>query len=265
MMDYRRHVDAFINGVSLQTAAPMTVIQEITEAEAETDIVLSQHPRTGQRLGSRRRKAKEIRITAVIGNQYDLEARARQLDLMAAWAQDGMLKVSYRPGEHLRVKVKKRPPLGAVREWTQPMEFIFAAYEIPYWEDDEAEYVWFENVDNVGSEVSGSISLAGSAPYVPLNCVFVVAEGTLNQLQVRTPAGAMTLSNVNVPAGNELRIEHAEEDHHLIIRCGSSSRLACRTADSADDLLVVPGAPTDIAFTADTTVQLTASGRGLWA
>lgn len=238
------------------------MIQAVEEAEAETDILTSdKFGAYGSYLAGRRRKTKQIRISCVIGVLYDLDERARVLDALATWAQDGYLTVSYRPGKRLRAKITKRPSLGDIREWTQAIEIEFTAYSLPYWEDVTPSEVTITAAAN--SAKTGKLTINGTADKVPVEVTVTnTGSAALQTLDLTVGNTQMSLAGLNIPKNGQLTIAY-DDDMLLRITDGTASKLSCRVASSSDDLQGSPGDNT-VSIKGNVAVSATFSARGLW-
>jgi hypothetical protein len=262
-MDYKRRVNVVLNGVNLQDAAPLVVAQVINEVTPDTDLVtVNNYAFAGQRFIRLRRKKKEIRIGCMIACVYDLQLRAAMQDALTKWAQDGILEVSYRPEQRLRVNVTSKPALGSVRDWTQELEVVFTANALPYWEDLYPTTVSLTAV--AGQTASGSVVPPGSTAVIPVEVTVTnTGAGILNTVSVSAGDTAMEFSGLNIPAGGRLVLSY---DNNMVLHITDSttSKAHCRTAASDDNLLAVPGQSATFQVSGDSNVSAVFSMRGLW-
>lgn len=265
MIDYQRRVEVWLNDVNLQTAAPLAVVQYVNEVAPEFDLEAADLARpAGSRLSRRKRTAKEIRIGCVIGNLYDLTVRAQALDAIAGWARDGILKVSYRPNQQLRVIAGKPPTLGNAREWTQNVEISFYAYALPFWEGTaENERVVSLTTDGV-NESAGQINPAGTAEFAPVE-ILITNTGAAAMTACTVIVGSMVigLTGLNVAPGEAVHMYH-DETMLFRIRAGTTELTSCRSASSDDELTAPSGTYTAVRVTTDAPATVEFKTRGLW-
>lgn len=263
-IDYRRIVGVSLNGVPLTSAESLAVVQQVEEVTPEMDLdTADAHRPIGSTLLRRKRKAKEIKIGVIIGNLYDLELRAQAADAIRAWAQDGILEVSYRPEQRLRVKAGRVAALGQVREWTQMIEISLVAYALPYWESKTAVSTTL-NLATAGGTQSGTITPDGTADFAPCAVTITnVSNATIHTITVTVGDRSIVLENLELSAGAQLVLSH-NDDMVYTITSGGVSKNDARTPDSDDELLVVPGQSNAISITADQAVSAVFSARGLW-
>lgn len=252
-----RHVEAYLDGRSLRDAAPRIWITQITEDAATLEPRTSVFPGwDGERLIRTERRSLTVHIECQVHEVHNLTARAAALDAIAAWAGGGgILTVSYRPHQRLRVTPTAVPALGAARDYTQTITADLTAYAVPYWEDMTVRTA------EPAAAASGEtlLSVPGSVD-TPLDAEITPAAA-LTSLQITTARGAVALQGLSVAAGKKIILSHTEDDI-LTITADGTGVLRCRTAASADDLLI-PAGPSTVAWTADAAcaVKLMARGR----
>lgn len=264
-MDYARLVKATINGVELSRATRYAFIQTATESSPEIELTLSDRlSLAGQHYTRAKTKSKEIKLGIIIAELYDLRARARTLDIINEWAQDGILTLSYRPHQQLRVQVTKRPALGSVREWSQIIEVILKAHVLPFWEATTPTQVTITAAANAAG--TGNLQPDGNVEKVPVE-ITVTNRGSavMNSLTVSAGNTAMVFTGLAIPAGQTLRLFY---DDNMILRIATGqgvNKTSCRTAASSDELLASPGVANLCSVSANTPASAIFSARGLWA
>lgn len=248
MVDHNRRVYATLNGVRLQDVAPLAVIQSIVESPPELD-VMTMDTSNSQRFLRMTRKKRDIKIGIVIGCVYDLQTRAQTLDAIAKWARDGVLEVSYRPWQQLYVHVTKAPALGSVREWTQEIEILLTAYSFPFWETRELGEI--EVVTTAMSSAGAPVTPAGTVDIEPVEVtVLNTSSDIMSGLTLMAGDTKMIFGGLNVGFGQKLVLAY---DHNGLLRieCDGVSKVSCRTPESDDNLLVVPGQQSWLGISAD--------------
>lgn len=258
-MDKHRRVSAYINGVPLTDAVPLALIRQITENPAEHELLTGERPaRPGQNVIVLRRTRLNVTIEFVIRELFDLSARAMEIEAAAAWAQDGILELSNKPGRKLKMVVTERPALGNIRDYNQAFLVKCSAIACPYWQD--AFYISASTTGTTGNAV---LLPAGTVKRLPLEFTVIPTGETMTALTVAANGSAMEFTGLNVAAGTPFCLRY--DDNMLQwITAGGASALSARTAASADDLFVYPRQSNTITFTANTAVSAVFMARGLY-
>lgn len=248
-----------MNGIRLQDAAPKVWITQAEETVDSLDVTTAVIPGwDGERPIRTARRSMRVKISAQIHEVRDLAARAAAFEAIAAWAgEGGILTLSNRPGRRLRVVTTSSPSLGKIRDYTQQVDIEFTAYAPPFWEDE------YPITKAVSSAASGSVTFTVTGSHRTLLDVSATATGSLSSFSVTCGSSTIALTGLSVAANTPLILSHTDEDW-LTIRAGTSSLLSKRTAASADDLILQPGANT-VSWTASRAVALTLSTRGRYA
>lgn len=251
-----RHVDLYLNGISLASAAPKVWIRQVSEEIPALDTVTAVFPGwDGERPIRVNRRRLNVTVTAQIHEVRDLMIRAAALDAIAGWVgEGGILTASWRPGKRLRVVPVSRPALGAVRDYTQEIKIELAAFAPPFWEDMTAA----RHEGEAGASGSIAFGMTGTAP-APVD-VAAVPGGALTEFAVTAGGQTIALEGLSLAAGKELRISHTV-DGFLTVTADGTPVLSARTAASADDLEILPGANT-VTWTADAACAVTVLTRG---
>lgn len=251
-----RVIDAWINDVSLREVDPRIVLRRIDDAPPTVETTWGDNPgRDGQRMLGRRRTNRRVTLTFGVRELYDLAARARIVDAVNAWAQDGFLKVSNRPERRLPVKAAQYAVVQDPRNYNEDFSVAFDS-PFPFWEDSAAK-----RVQLTGSSAAGQIKNLGSAPAL---CGVTVshASGTLNTLSITVGHSTFSFSSLGVGAGTDLVIDH-DANGYLRIMAGTTSKLARRSAASGDELVAMPGI-NEITLTANVSVTAVVEVRAAW-
>lgn len=238
-----RQQDAILNGVSLRGVDSRVIVRSINEDSNDVDFSAVENPgRHGQRmLAAPRRRGKTIYIDFAIRELYDLTERAEILDTVNAWAQDGYLQTSNRPGKRIHVVCTNRATAANLREYTTDYRIELMAFRSPFWEDDyPAQTPTITGNSSVKAAVPGTAETACEAR--------ITATGALNAMTL-TVTGAdgstrtMAFSGLGMVAGDVLSVGY-DDNGYLFARANSVSVLAKRSATSADELTVSPGGAT---------------------
>lgn len=250
-----RHVEVYLDGVSLRDAAPKIWIKQVTEDVTAPEVTTAPFPGwDGERPIRSVRRSMRVTIAATIHEVHDLAVRSAALDAIAGWMRAGTLTVSYRPGRRLRVVPTGRPSLGKVRDYTQEVTMEFTAYAPPYWEDSAAT----EKVCTAGTTGSVTLNATGTT-LSPLGAA-IVPSATLTEFELTAGNRTVSLEGLELASGKQLVFAHTP-DGFLTITADGVGVLSCRTADSADDLEVSPGANT-VTWEADASCAVTLITRG---
>lgn len=253
-------MNVFLNSVPLASLDPSIVLLDVEELPPETATVTQLRGEgDGAPAVKQQRTALRIRLKMEI-HQPDMARRKAVCTRIAGWAgPGGSLALSDRPGQTLDVACEALPVLPSALHWTQPVTLTLVACDFPYWRSARAATV------NSGSAASHQLTLnpSGNAVAVPLEAQIRNASGnTVNSLTISTPCGAFTLESLGLASGQLLEI--SEEMGVPVVRVAGTSKLACRTPQSSDRLLVNSGMANAVAVSADQVVDVSASGRGAW-
>lgn len=255
-----------LNGTQLDEVDARVLVLGVSDAAGkETINAVSRFGGAGQRVTGRHRDTLDVTVRFGLRIKADdMAARSALFEKVCAWAVGGgWLTLNYRPNRCIYVACAQLPSAGDLAEWNGEYSIVFRAYGVPYW----------QQATPVSVSVSGArtasrlLEVAGSADTV-LNVSFANISGMeIATFSISAGESRFDLENLGLAANETLLIDHAE-DGLLRIRIqgvrGFRSALACRTAESSDDLAVSPGAVT-VAFSAQRAGQLTVSCYGRFA
>lgn len=251
-----KRLNAWINDAALRDVDSRLYITEITEPEADVTLEWGAAPGiAGQRLLRRTRQSKRVRIEFDIRELFDLRARAAILSAVNGWAADGILKVSYRPEQRMRVALTQAAALSDARDVSGKYAVEFTAGPSPYWEDEAATTLAL----TAGTTGSGTILVPGQAK-TPAEITVTPSGATLNDLSVTIQGQNMTFADLAVGSGVALKIGH-DERGILTIRAGDTGKLSKRTAASVDDFNLAPGSA-EVSFEANAACAVSVGVRG---
>ena len=253
-----RRIEAWMDGEALSSAGPF-IIREVYEDPAALEILTGERPGGyGQRLLSKKRQSLSVAIEVMIRELFDLTARARHAEALAAWCRGSVLELSNRPERRLHCYCSAEPALGEVRNYTSALRVEFTADAVPYWEDVTPR----EATASGSSSGSGTLWIPGSAA-TPVCVTVTPTGGSLTSFSVTVGGQTIELENLSVAQNGTLSfLRDARDD--LSIMYSGASQLPKRTAESADDLFTEPGSAA-YSFTANTACTVTVSARGRWA
>lgn len=251
-MNYRRQ-DVSINGVSLRGLDSRVIVRAIRETENEAEVNFGNLAGRSGRLpiGQRLRRGKTVEVEFAIRELYDLPARARVLDMVNAWATDGVLQMSSRLDQRLNVYCTARAPGGDLRDYNANYTLTFKTGGIPYWEATSPTTL---TVTEAGEH---ALIIPGTAPTV-VDADFTAIGASTSSLTIAVRTGTVTryFYTGAIEADSSVHWEHTSDG----ILIGSVSSL---TSLSDDDLFAGPGA-VYVSVTADGPFTATFGARGRW-
>lgn len=245
-----------LDGQGLQDIDPAICLRDIREEAPPLRAAALEGLGDGMRLTRRWRPRLTVSVTFEV-HEYD-PARRKAIAMKAcAWARDGWLTLSDRPGQRLRVICERLPAVDSALRWTDPLTIGFAAYALPFWQEAHPASATF-----AGRSGSAAVTPAGTRP------CFLEAEITATEpvsaLTLTAGGGRYELTGLGMRAGETLSIGYEADSHRQFMRVGQRSVLSCRSAASADDLMLTPRKPNSVGIEADGAVRATVRGYGLW-
>ena len=263
-----KRLNAWINGAALRDADARVIVVAITEDNYEIESEFAGYlTRPGRAVTKRPiRRSLTVRIEIAIREVHDLTARAAVLETVNAWAQDGYLQISSRPGRRLNVICTRRAAGGNLKSYTNTFVLEFQTTGIPYWESDEASAMT--------PGIAGEVTVPGTAQTVAE--LEITPEDDIDNLVITASGNGgesyyqMTF-DVAAEADSTIHIYH---DAYGYLRATKiygrqvTNILNKRTADSDDDLFIVPGQGHVFAHASyeetDVDCAVTAKIRGRW-
>lgn len=244
-----------MDGVALSTVGPF-IIREVHEDPPTMEITNGERPGGyGQRLILKKRQSLKVAIEVVIRELFDLSARVRHAEALAAWAQGSVLELSNHPGRRLLVYCSGEPAVGEVRDYNSVLRVELTADTVPYWEDATPSLA-------TAASTSGTLYVPGTA-LTPVGLTVTPTEDTLTEFSVTVGGQTIALTSLSVPQDGVLRFDRDSRDD-LMISYNGASMLSKRSAASADDLFTAPGLAA-YSYTADADCDVVLSVRGRWA
>lgn len=230
---------AALNGAQLDQVDNRIIIQGIrTKAGKDQWSAAGLGSGAGSRVTGKKRDSLDIEIAFTINEKsYRPADRATVLDKVKKWAcGGGVLTVNYKSGQQARVECVQFPEEGdAASRGTYTI--VFRAYAVPYWVETIPTSISRTGV----SAISGvSLTVNGSAK-TPLEFTFKNTSGsTIQTLTISAGGNTIELTGLSLSNNQTLTLDHTAKGVQRI-RVGSTSKMACRTIESADELWVVPG------------------------
>lgn len=211
----------------------------------------------GAVVGRKTKECAKVTISFEI-HAYLIDERQAILQAVIGWARNGgTLRLNDRPAQKLVCVCEELPSIDSVRDWTAPLNIVFAAYGIPYWQEENASVISLS-----GSNASGMIDVPGNGGDACVDCT-IVPRGTLTSVRLTAGSTFIELTGLSIGSGSQLLITH-DDNQILHITAQGASRLSKRTGQSSDDLVVPSGATSRVATASNVPVTATFSTRGLW-
>lgn len=226
-----------IDGVYLHDLDSRIIVQSIDEGEAKMSprtVMLG--GRVGQRLTTMDRQMLDVVVRFAVSGRRDMIGRAKIIEDIAAWASgSSILTVDYRPNRRLHVVCVQYPSIGNIKEWNEDMAITFRAYEQPYWEDETPTMVGA----SFTAEKNVKMFTPGSMP-TPLNAIIRnPAESEITSVELLCDGQKLAFDGIHLGQGSEMRIDHNGSIMQATI--DGATVYGCRTTDSDDDLMLLPG------------------------
>lgn len=240
-----------LNGVWLHQLDDAIHVQDIVELPPRLRIVTANRPDAGSHLLERIRESLSVEIHLTI-EAYDVQVRQGLLHQVITWAEGGgMLSLSSKHGWQLPVVCTQLPTCSHLH-WLDTLTITFTAYATPYWQDDTP--------CTFTTQGACKLSVPGTAPDTPLDLTIRnVSDEPLTSITIQA-AGTLSFTGLSIAPGEALRIHHDTGVFGAEMTSGdvALSALSCRTMNSCDDLLLIPGC--DNVFTISANVAITATG-----
>lgn len=250
----------YLNKVGLTDIDPTIYIRSVKYgAPSITTKTVERARYNGSRVTRQRMDSSTVTVSfSVI--EYD---PARYMDIMhriTAWAMaGGVLTTDDRPNQRLRVVCTSAPSGQGQANMADAREIEFSAFDQPFWEDTIPKRTTL-----TGSTGNGQISGVGSAsdPFVEVRAV---TSGTVTSITLNAANTTISLSGISVQTGQALVIAY-DETHtlHIYNEDTGVSYLSKRSAASDDDLMIPAGEFSAVSFTANGSMTVTFSVRGLY-
>lgn len=243
-----------LDGVSLADTADALHMLDVHEDAPRMHTSALPRIGGGTRTLLHQRESLSVRITMALTSP-DSVRREEALRAASAWADaGGMLRLSTRPGQRLRID---RAAMSAVsaEDWTESLCLTLTACDAPWWESAEPVRVTIAD--------EGVLHAPGDTGNAPVSAVITnTGEAALTRVSVGCGGTQMTFEGLSVPAGAALSLHAA--DGLLIAQVGEDSVLDRRTSISDDLLLADCGRVNLLSVSADQPVSAEFSMRGRW-
>lgn len=234
-----------LNDVWLDEIDSRIIISGIEEGEPKLNwSAVSLFGGVGQRVTSHHRESLDVTVKFALRiTSKHLTARSELLEKITGWAAEGgWLRLNYRQNRRLRVVCAALPGIDDLAKWDSEYTITFRAYGVPYWQQVTPATLTIASTKSMNR----SMEVAGTADSV-LNMTFTNISGMeISTLTVATEHGSFAFKSLGLKADESLVIDHTAAGL-LRIRIQNTagtyrSAMAMRTPESADDLLISPGA-----------------------
>lgn len=247
-------LDAAFGAENLRDADPRILVTNISQ-EIRTKITYGENSgRDGRRMHRMRREVIRITVSFKLWEFSSVPDREAALEAANAWARDGYLSISSKPGRRILVQCVARAASRKPRDHKEEFQIVFETAESPFWEDEAPTQYTLS-----GTADSKSVSVPGTYEAI-FEATVAHSAGTLDALTLTVGDTAMAFSGLAIAAGTNLIIGH-DDAGRLTILAGNASKYACRTAASDDELMADPGSVT-AALSADVACSVALRVRG---
>lgn len=248
--------EAYLNGVALGSLSTDILILDIEypapTIRTETFTVAK---RQGSRVHRRFVEKTLVTISFAIRNP-DTRARQTICGAVAKWAKNGgILTINDRVGQRLRCVCDTPPSVSSALRWGDTLRVVFVAYSLPFWEE-----VVPSSLRLSGTQGSGPLFVPGSVDGAVVEAA-IKANAALSTVTLGANGSTLTLSGLSVASGQTINITY-NDNMVQSIKVGSTSLIDKRTG--VDDLLVNCGETNTLTVSANASVTVDFSVRGLW-
>lgn len=257
-----RYYHVWINGHGIQDIDPTLTVTGVEEKAPELELQTSANAKyDGTHVTGFFRRSLEVEVKLWC-KERRMERRARLLDKIREWADDGVLRVNYRPHQQLQVIRTALPSFGGEWKWAEEISLGFTAYGVPFWQDDTLTRTQVN-----GTQISAGIRPPGTAERCFLRWSLTNRSGSsLTSLTVKNADNGtfITLSGISVAPGGMVAADY-DLNGYLSIKDGNGNTLLPkRTAASYDDVVLNQRSGNTIEITASGEVDGVISARGLY-
>lgn len=249
-----------LEGVELSSIAPEIIVTDITHNAPVREVRASS-------IAGRNGKLYTRTVTSSTGvtvsfeiHTPDVRRRAAIMEDVQRWAMPGgVLTTSDRPDRVLRVVCESLPTIGSAQKWTGTCSIGFAAYAVPFWEDETPRRV------SITGNGSKSLFVPGFAAPASVEAkVTNTGSGAISTVTLTAGDTSMTFEGLALGAGQTMTIAH-DARGLLTARIGGASVLDKRTAASSDELELEPVKNATLTVTTNGTASTTFGVRGRYA
>ena len=248
--------EVFLNDISLSSLNDNLAITDISYPAPSIEHSVSQYAGRDGGYVSGSRKSEAVVAVSIELHIYNTQERQAACQEIISWAKNGgKLQTSDRVDQYIQCVCTKIPSIESALKWTDTLTVEFAAYAIPYWQSEFASEAALS-----GTDASGVVFVPGNGK--TRADVKITASAALSSITVGFGSASITLSGLNVSAGDVIAFSH-DENGTLYIKQGTVSLLLHRTPASSDDLEADCGT-IPISITASSSVEAVFSAKGVW-
>lgn len=249
--------EAYMDGIALSSIDPSICVLNITPGDIGPSFTLKNVAgRDGSIIAQKRDEKTSVTIEFEI-HEYDIVKRQRICQLVQLWADGSVLKTSDRPEQRLKCVCEQYPVVDA-KHWTNPVTMTFAAYNPPYWEEENPVAVSL----SAGTSGNASKFIPGNVKKTAISAVLTAGAG-ISAFSVTANGNTLSFTGLSLSSGDIVTIDH-DEYMNLRVRKGTTSLLGKRTGSSADDLTVDSGKINTFSFTASASASVVFTAKGWW-
>ena len=235
-------LDAAFGADTLRGADPRIVVTNISQEITVKASYGENSGRDGRRKHRVRREVIRVTVAFKIWEFESVPDREAAVEAANAWARDGWLKITSKPGRRLMVQCAGRAATRNPRDYKEEYQLIFETAQSPFWED-EAPAVYTLS----GTSDTQEIRVPGTYESV-FDVSVAHASGTLNALTLLNDAvkkgGVMASSHVGglsgafIPVSEDAGMIRAAEEGVLQIDKLEAMTCVCSVGL---DMIAVPG------------------------
>lgn len=255
-----------LNGISLESLHPAIVITDVQYPNVEYQREsIGSVKRDGARIYRSYKEKSEVAVKFMV-REYDISSRQSICMSICEWAKNGgRLMINDRQLKFLDCLTDSLPGIDSAKNWADELTIVFAAYNIPYWQD----VVPTEMRPPTARQHSVSKLVPGNAPWTFVEAL-VVPEETMTHASFGIFCDASGATNdhklfnvlgVSVPAGHTFRVGYSASGI-LEIQDNDTTLLAYH--QGKDDLIAVCGSVNEFRFGSNCKCAVTYRFRGNW-
>ncbi len=243
--------DCALDGVTLSGLDKSICVTDVREEAPVYRTGLAPAWSEGQQLLRRVRESISVTVHFAV-HEAGMARRSQVLHDIYAWAEKGgVLTISDRPGQQLRVVCTALPDISS-DDWLSDLAIRFTTVHVPYWEG---------NVARVSGTEIMTLDVPGNADFAPVEAI-VINQGvdTIDRLTLRCGMTEMVFRDIVFPAGSVFSLMYREGA--ALAWIDGESVLRHRTAQSADMLLAPCGESSTVYADGEELLHATFTARG---
>lgn len=243
-----------LNGEGLHAVDPRIYIQDIKEQVRMTVSTAVRPVFGGTLMNTPERESLAVTVRFMV-KESDLQDRQLVIQRVNGWAKEGWLTISTRPDQRLYV-VCTQPAGHETFKWHADMELTFTAYDGACWQD-----IYPASCNGNGKSLNLVLATRGTRQCYLEAKIANTSANTVNSLSLSANGKTIAFAGLNLPSGKTLELRY-DERRMLGAFIDNTGKLSCRTAASADDIVLRPTWGNGVVFTADQACGVTLYARG---